>query len=303
MGVAFTLSCPPALAHSLYDDGRRARVLAPYGSLFVLAGLLAPLAGDWAMDRLCLPLRLRGRATARAAATDVVGAAVAADSMAAAASGRPDAPMPWWSTRLWRTPGLARANAASALLQFASFALVLVMPFYLVRQGGWSPGAIGLTMACWASGTMLGSALAARWIRANGLTSAAVWGTGLSALGLTIMALWPAQAQLVLTMVVQGWGWAKQGGGGPSCPSTGWPACSTSSTASTTATKRCAQTGARTCYGSFSAARSEHVSPDRAIITAGLPGLAVAAAQARDPDTPAQGHCDDGRSACASAKA
>jgi MFS family permease len=230
LGVAFTLSCAPALALSLYDDRLRTRVLAVYGSLFALAGLLAPLAGGWAMDRLGwpgvfwfrlpvmllallgLPLLLRGRAAARAVASDLVGAAGAVDSVAAVAAsapGRPDAPMTWWSARLWRTPGFARANAASAALQFASFALVLVMPFYLVRQGGWSPSAIGLTMACWAAGTMLGSALAARWIRAHGLTSAAVGGTALSALGLIIMAMWPAQPQLVplvLAMAVQGLG-------------------------------------------------------------------------------------------------
>lgn len=227
LGVAFTLSCAPALALSLYDDRQRTQVLAVYGSLFALAGLLAPLAGGWAMDwlgwpgvfwfrlpvmllaLLGLPLLLQGRAAARSAASDVVGAVGAAESVAAAASGRPDAPMPWWSARLWGVPGFARANAASVALQFASFAVVLVMPFYLVRQGGWSPSAIGLTMACWALGTMLGSALAARWIRAHGLTSAAVWGTGLSALGLTITALWPAQPQLVplvLAMAVQGLG-------------------------------------------------------------------------------------------------
>jgi len=233
LGVAFTLSCAPALALSLYDDRQRTRVLAHYGSLFALAGLLAPLAGGWAMDRLGwpglfwfrlpvillallgLPLLLRARAAARSAASDVMGAAGAADSVAAvaavaaAAPGRPCAPMPWWSARLWRVPGFARANAASVALQFASFAVVLVMPFYLVRQGGWSPSAIGLTMACWAAGTMLGSALAARWIRAHGLSSAVVWGTGLSTLGLTITAMWPAQPQLVplvLAMAVQGLG-------------------------------------------------------------------------------------------------
>ena len=230
LGVAFTLSCAPALALSLYDDHQRTRVLAVYGSLYALAGLLAPLAGGWAMDwlgwpgvfwfrlpvlllaLLGLPLLLRGRAAARSAASEVVGAVGAADSVAAvvaAAPGRPDGPMPWWSAQLWRVPGFARANAASVALQFASFTVVLVMPFYLVRQGGWSPSAIGLTLACWAAGTMLGSALAARWIRAHGLSSTAVGGTVLSALGLTITAMWPAQPQLlplVLAMAVQGLG-------------------------------------------------------------------------------------------------
>jgi MFS family permease len=227
LGVAFTLSCAPALALSLYDDRQRTRVLAHYGSLFALAGLLAPLAGGWAMDwlgwpglfwfrlpvimlaLLGLPLLLRARALARSAASGVAGTADSVAAVAAAAPGLPCAPMPWWSARLWRAPGFARANAASVVLQFASFAVVLMMPFYLVRQGGWSPSAIGLTMACWASGTMLGSALAARWIRAHGLGSAVVLGAGLSTLGLGLTAMWPAQPQLVplvLAMAVQGLG-------------------------------------------------------------------------------------------------
>jgi len=73
LGVAFTLSCAPALALSLYDDRQRTRVLAVYGSLFALAGLLAPLAGGWAIDRLGWPGRVssdglgRGRGSLDAA--------------------------------------------------------------------------------------------------------------------------------------------------------------------------------------------------------------------------------------------
>jgi MFS family permease len=240
LGVAFTLSCAPALALSLYDDRQRTRVLSTYGSLFALAGLLSPLAGGWAMDRLGwpgvfwfrlpvmllallgLPLLVRGRAAADAAgvaatasaATSTTGAAALAPQASAPPAdvetpGQTLAPMPWWSARLWQAPGFARINAASVVLQFAGFSVLLVMPFYLVRQGGWSPGAIGLTLACWASGTMLGSAVAARWIRRFGLASAALWGTALAALGLGIVALWPPQPQLVslvLAMAVQGLG-------------------------------------------------------------------------------------------------
>jgi MFS family permease len=238
LGVAFTLSCAPALALSLYDDRQRTRVLSAYGSLFALAGLLSPLAGGWAMDRLGwpgvfwfrlpvmalallgLPVLVRGRAAADAAGVAASAAAAvarvegvaplaSAPSAGADAQGQPVEPMPWWSARLWQAPGFARINAASVVLQFAGFSVLLVMPFYLVRQGGWSPGAIGLTLACWASGTMLGSAVAARWIRRHGLASAALWGTVLAALGLGIAALWPPQPQLlplVLAMAVQGMG-------------------------------------------------------------------------------------------------
>jgi predicted MFS family arabinose efflux permease len=83
------------------------------------------------------------------------------------------------------------------------------MPFYLSRQGGWSPGAVGVMLGCWAAGTMAGSALAARVIRVHGLATAARWGAALVALGLAGAVAWPAQPvawPLVLALAVQGTG-------------------------------------------------------------------------------------------------
>ncbi len=265
LGVAFALSCSPALAMSLFDEGRRTAVLSAYGGLFALAGLLAPLVGGWAMGLmgwpgvfwfrvpvyllalLGLPLLAQARAGqavhgvyalhAVHAVQAVHGAhAVHAVGAAQVQAAKPQhasmlaplvQPVPggvlhaaaaapvsvaWWSAALWRLPGFARVNVASMLLQFCSFALVLVMPFYLVRQGDWHPGAIGLMLGSWAAGSMLGSALAARWVRARGLASATLWGVALGALGLLGLVLWPAQPTgaavpwLVATLAVQGLG-------------------------------------------------------------------------------------------------
>ncbi len=243
LGVALALSCAPALALSLFEEGRRTAVLAAYGGLFALAGLLAPLLGGWAMGwlgwpgvfwfrlpvyglaLLGLPLLAKARAAQALHAAQVQAARQQAVALATpAAQQRPDGAAPastagaapvsvaWWSAALWRLPGFARVNLASMLLQFCSFALVLVMPFYLVRQGGWHPGAIGLMLGSWAAGSMLGSALAARWVRARGLASATLWGVALSALGLLGVALWPAQPSpaavpwLVATLALQGLG-------------------------------------------------------------------------------------------------
>ena len=241
LGVAFTLSCAPALAMSLFDEGRRTAVLAAYGGLFALAGLLAPLLGGWAMGLmgwpgvfwfrlpvyglalLGLPLLVKARAAQAMQAAQVQAARAQQEAMVTplaqrvpdgVAQGAAAAPVSvaWWSAALWRLPGFARVNVASALLQFCSFALVLVMPFYLVRQGGWHPGAIGLMLGSWAAGSMLGSALAARWVRARGLASATLWGVALVALGLLGLVLWPAQPTaaavpwMVVALVVQGLG-------------------------------------------------------------------------------------------------
>lgn len=239
LGVAFTLSCAPALALSLFDEGRRTAVLSAYGGLFALAGLIAPLAGGWAMGvmgwpgvfwfrlpvyglaLLGLPLLARARAamTPGPTAPDPSVAQLALGVAASAAPGNDPggaaaapATVAWWSAALWRLPGFALANAASAVLQFCSFAVLLVVPFYLVRQGHWQPGAIGLMLGCWAAGSMLGSALTARWIRARGLASAMLWGAVLGTLGLLGAALWPAQPSagavpwLVACLAVQGLG-------------------------------------------------------------------------------------------------
>ena len=246
LGVAFALSCAPALAMSLFEDGRRTAVLAAYGGLFALAGLLAPLVGGWAMGLigwpgvfwfrvpvvllalLGLPLLAKARAAQAIQAAQVRAAqgqdakSKQVDKLTPSAQRVPDGVEPaasaspvslaWWSAALWRLPGFARVNLASMLLQFCSFALVLVMPFYLARQGDWHPGAIGLMLGSWAAGSMVGSALAARWVRARGLASATQWGVALGALGLLGLLLWPAQPTaaavpwLVATLAVQGLG-------------------------------------------------------------------------------------------------
>ena len=241
LGVAFALSCAPALAMSLFEDDRRTAVLAAYGGLFALAGLLAPLLGGWAMGLMGWPgvfwfrlpvyllallgLPLLAKARAAQAVQAAQGQAARAqwatlltpltqrlpDPAAQAAAAAPVS-IAWWSAALWRLPGFARVNLASMLLQFCSFALVLVMPFYLVRQGGWQPAAIGLMLGSWAAGSMFGSALAARWVRARGLASAMLWGVALGALGLLGLLLWPAQPTaaampwLVATLALQGLG-------------------------------------------------------------------------------------------------
>lgn len=51
VGIAFVLACAPALATSLYDEGRRTRVLGIYGTAMALGHAVGPLAAGALMER------------------------------------------------------------------------------------------------------------------------------------------------------------------------------------------------------------------------------------------------------------
>ncbi len=55
VAVALTLSCAPALATALFDEGRRTWALSAYAAMGAIAGVVAPLAGGAAMSALGWP--------------------------------------------------------------------------------------------------------------------------------------------------------------------------------------------------------------------------------------------------------
>lgn len=100
-------------------------------------------------------------------------------------------------------------NLAAIAVQTASFAIPLVVPFYLLRTGAWEPPAIGLLLASWAGGTLAGSALAPRLVRRMGVRQTAFTGGMLVVGGLAAIALWPATPHVPLMLaclLVQGAG-------------------------------------------------------------------------------------------------
>jgi MFS family permease len=90
-----------------------------------------------------------------------------------------------------RDPGFRRINAAACLVQLASFAAPLTVPYYLLRGGGWTPMASGLLLAVWAAGMLAGSGAAGRLVPALGTRRAATLGALLAAAGLVGIAQWP----------------------------------------------------------------------------------------------------------------
>lgn len=83
------------------------------------------------------------------------------------------------------------ANLSSVVMQFASFTVPLIVPFYLTRVAGCGPFAVGVLLAVWAIGAMLGASLATRVVGARGARASAFLSALVVIVGLVGMALWP----------------------------------------------------------------------------------------------------------------
>jgi len=119
------------------------------------------------------------------------------------------APAPFIPGALVRDPDFRRINLAACTVNLTSFAVPLIVPFYLLRDGGWTPIGTGALLAAWALGTLAGSGAAARVVVALGAWRAALAGGTLAAAGLAGVALWPATPQagaMIACLLLQGAG-------------------------------------------------------------------------------------------------
>ncbi len=108
-----------------------------------------------------------------------------------------------------RDPDFVLPNLAAVVVQSTSFAIPLIVPFYLTRIGGWTPLATGMLLACWAMGALAGSAVAPALVRALGVRRAAFAGGVLVAVGLAAITQWPPAPHwlpMVACLLLQGAG-------------------------------------------------------------------------------------------------
>jgi MFS family permease len=119
------------------------------------------------------------------------------------------APRPIIDLGLFRRPGFAALNLANAMVTFAGFAVMLLVPFYLARIAGLQAGALGFVLATGPAGGMLGAWLGGRAVMRFGSRAVLVGGTVLNAGGLLAIAPWgvgTAMPLLVAALLTQGIG-------------------------------------------------------------------------------------------------
>ena len=96
-----------------------------------------------------------------------------------------------------RDPDFIVPNVAAVVVQGTSFAIPLILPYYLTRIGGWTPLATGMLLSCWAVGALAGSGVATRLVRAFGVRRMAFAAGLLVVAGLAAIALWSAEINVV----------------------------------------------------------------------------------------------------------
>jgi Na+/melibiose symporter-like transporter len=89
-------------------------------------------------------------------------------------------------------------HLASTMVHVTTFAIPLIVPYYLIRAAAWGPAASGLMLSVWAAGALAGSALAAPAVAAVGVRRAAFASALLLAAGLATITQWPAAPSVAL---------------------------------------------------------------------------------------------------------
>lgn len=94
------------------------------------------------------------------------------------------APRPIMDLALFRRPGFAALNLVNVAVNFASFAVMLLGPFWLARIGGLAALPLGLVLAAAPAGGMLGAWAGGRAVGRIGAPAALRLGAALTAAGL-----------------------------------------------------------------------------------------------------------------------
>ena len=200
ISMALTLSCAPALVTFLYAEHERTRALSAYGSMTSIARLVAPLAGGLSIALIGWPgvywFRVPLALIALAALPRIQSRL---RHHPTTATTRKNTSTLFLLIEIFKTsPPFIWINVISIMVQMGSFTIPLLAPYYLSNVAHWGPAETGAVLAVWASGTLIGSALAARIALRIGTNRAALIAGWLCATGLAMSALWPLDVALPL---------------------------------------------------------------------------------------------------------
>ena len=204
ISMALTLSCAPALVTFLYTEQERTRALSAYGSMTSIASLVAPLAGGISIALMGWPgvywFRVPLALLALAALPLIQARLRHRPATVSARSG--GASTIFLLFNIFKTsPPFIWINVISVTVQMASFTIPLLAPYYLSQVADWGPAESGSVLAVWASGTLIGSALAARVAQFLGTNRTAFIAGWLCVLGLALTSLWSLEISLPLIFI------------------------------------------------------------------------------------------------------
>lgn len=214
IAMALTLSCAPAIVTFLYNENQRTRALSLYGSMTAIASVAAPLIGgvmitwlDWpGVYWFRVPIAITALALLPLLNSSLERNAYRHDPL-------PLQTKPSTLRLLFYTSRQNKRffwiNVVSAILQLSTFAVPLLVPYYLSTVAAWNSEKVGLVLGCWAIGTLMGATLTGfiskRWESSSIAFAAAL----LCTLGLICIMFWsdaPNWSIIFFSMLLQGLG-------------------------------------------------------------------------------------------------
>lgn len=204
ISMALTLSCAPALVTFLYAEHERTRALSAYGSMTSIASLVAPLAGGLSIAWMGWPgvywFRVPLALLALTALPLIQSRLRHRPATISTRSG--GSSTIFLLFKIFKTtPTFVWINVISVTVQMASFTIPLLVPYYLSQVAHWGPAESGSVLAVWASGTLIGSALAAQIALHLGTNRTAFLAGWICVLGLALTRLWSLEISLTLIFI------------------------------------------------------------------------------------------------------
>jgi MFS family permease len=214
ISAAILLSCAPAIVTFLFAESKRTKALSIYGSMTAVAGVIAPLIGGFVIAWVDWPGVFWFRVPIAILSLLLLQILIIKEKIPApdrslriSASDQPTFQLMFQKFK--KDHRFIGVNALSAVIQFSSFSLPLLIPYYLTNIERWEIEKIGFLLSTWALGTLVGSWSVDQLTRKLSTHFIAYIGAWLSAISLLIIALWSTHANLdiiYLAVIIQGFG-------------------------------------------------------------------------------------------------
>ena len=214
ISAAIVLSCAPAIVTFLYAESNRTKALSIYGSMTAVAGVIAPLIGglviawvDWpGVFWFRVPIAILSLLLLQIL---IIKEKMPAPDRSLTISASDQLTFQLMVQKFKKDHRFIWMNALSAVIQFSTFSLPLLIPYYLANVELWRIEKIGFLLSTWALGTLVGSWSVDQLTIKLSTHFIAYIGAWLTAISLFFIALCSTHTNLdfiFLAVMIQGFG-------------------------------------------------------------------------------------------------
>jgi MFS family permease len=214
ISAAIVLSCAPAIVTFLYAESNRTKALSIYGSMTAVAGVIAPVIGglviawvDWpGVFWFRVPIAILSLLLLQIL---IIKEKMPAPDRSLAISTSDQLTFQLMVQKFKKDHRFIWMNALSAVIQFSTFSLPLLIPYYLANVELWRIEKIGFLLSTWALGTLVGSWSVDQLTIKLSTHFIAYIGAWLTAISLFFIALCSTHTNLdfiFLAVMIQGFG-------------------------------------------------------------------------------------------------